>query len=560
MSEIRAKPEKGLSDVVPLKQSENARRAALNLMEDAIQARRELERINMVLSESERRFRMLADNMAQFAWTADARGEIYWFNQRWYDYTGTTLEEARGWGWTKACHPDHVEGVIKHIQYSWNTGEPWEDIFTLRGKDGKYRWFLSRALPIRDETGNVACWFGTNTDITEQREMENRITQQAEQLTNESRLKDEFLAMLSHELRNPLAPICSAVQLLRLHESASENPVHRQARDIIDRQVGNLTKLINDLLEVSRVVTGQIRLNLHTVDLNQVMRDAIETIKPQFEQHMHLLILNLDPAPVWVTADATRMEEVFINLLTNAAKYTDDGGQIEVHCERLENAGSDTVQVRVRDNGIGIDKELLPHIFDLFTQADRSLARSTGGLGIGLSLVRRLITLHDGTVEVFSPPQGMNVGSEFIVKLPLTRIPDLAHPAKSDSKSVSLPPGLKVLIVDDNADQVTMLTSVLQHSGHNVQSAHTGPDGVKAALQWRPDLVLLDIGLPGLDGYEVAKRLRSDPDMKATQLVALTGYARENDISLAREAGFDAHLAKPLDFGELEKLILLHLK
>ncbi|HEX5054886.1 MAG TPA: PAS domain-containing protein, partial [Gammaproteobacteria bacterium] len=271
MSEVRAKTETGLAGTgsvsLEIKQAQDARRAALNLMEDAVQVRQELERINGVLSESEQRLSMLADNMAQFAWTADAKGEIYWFNQRWYNYTGTTLEEARGWGWTKSCHPDRVEGVIQRIQHSWSTGEPWEDIFQLRGEDGKYRWFLSRALPIRDEKGNVICWFGTNTDITEQREMEHRITQQAEQLTNESRLKDEFLAMLSHELRNPLAPIRSAVHLLRLHESDSEHPVTRQAREIIDRQVGNLTKLINDLLEVSRVVTGRIRLNLHTVDL-----------------------------------------------------------------------------------------------------------------------------------------------------------------------------------------------------------------------------------------------------------------------------------------------------
>jgi signal transduction histidine kinase/CheY-like chemotaxis protein len=452
---------------------------------------------------------------------------------------------------------------VRHLQRSWDTGEPWEDIFPLRGKDGEYRWFLSRALPIRDETGNVICWFGTNTDITEQREMENRITQQAEQLANESRLKDEFLAMLSHELRNPLAPIRSAVYLLRLYESGSESPLHREARDIIERQVLNLTKLIDDLLEVSRVATGRIRLNLQSVDLNRVVRHAAETIKPQIEQHRHRLELNLDPEPIWVSADETRIEEVFINLLTNAAKYTDEGGRIEVYCERPPNAGGDTARVRVRDNGIGIDKELLTHVFDLFRQADRSLVRSAGGLGIGLSLVRRLIDLHGGTVEARSPPEGMDIGSEFIVNLPLTQAPqapDPVQPVASDSKNASQPPRLKVLIVDDNVDQATMLTSVLQHSGHEVRSAHTGPDGFNAALQWCPDVVLLDIGLPGLDGYEVARRLRSDPNTKAGRLIALTGYARENDISLAREAGFDAHLAKPLDFGELNKLLPLRLE
>lgn len=558
MTSLRAKPQIGRS-VVPaeIQQADDARRAALNLMEDAIQAREAAEKLNAALRESELRWRMLADNISQFAWTADAKGEVYWFNQRWYDYTGTTLGEMQGRGWTKVLHPDHIERVAKRIQHSWDTGEPWEDTFPLQGKDGGYRWFLSRALPIRDETNNVICWFGTNTDITEQREMEHRITQQAEQLANESRRKDEFLAMLSHELRNPLAPIRSAVHLLRLHEGDTENLIHRKARDIIERQVDNLTKLINDLLEVSRVVSGRIRLDPQTVDLNQVVQHAIETANPLIEQHGHELILNLSDAPIWTYADATRMEEVFINLLNNAAKYTDDGGQIEVHCEHIP--GGNTAQVRVRDNGIGINKELLPHIFDLFTQADRSLARSAGGLGIGLSLTQRLVDLHGGIIEAYSPPQGRpeNRGSEFIVKLPLTHAPDLQQAVVSNAATLPGPNKGRVLVVDDNIDQVTMLTSVLQYKGYNVQSAHNGLDGLKIAQQWRPDIVLLDIGLPGLDGYEVARRLRSYSRTQHARLIALTGYARDTDISQALEAGFDGHLAKPLNFTELEKQMLI---
>ncbi len=542
---------------VHLQQADDSRRAALNLMEDAVRARQAVEKLNQKLRESEERFRTLADNIAQFAWTADVRGWIYWYNQRWYDYTGTTLQEMQGWGWKKVLHRDHVDRVVERIQHSWDTGEPWEDTFPLRGKDGEYRWFLSRALPIRDEQGNVLCWFGTNTDVTERREMENQITQQAEQLAGESRRKDEFLAMLSHELRNPLAPIRTAVHLLKLHEGGSKNPIQRQAREIIERQTANLTKLVGDLLEVSRVVSGRIRLNQQTVDINQVVRHAIETATPLIDDRKHKLVLNLPSDPVWVNADATRMEEVLINLLNNAAKYTPDGGRIEVYCEQAR--GRDTAQVRVRDNGVGIEPELLRGggLFDLFTQADRSLARSSGGLGIGLSLAHRLVALHGGTIEAKSPPEEGGQGSEFIVTLTLAPAPESVRPsAPTDAIAPGAAEGVRVLVVDDNIDQAMMLATALRGIGYSVQTAYNGPDGLKTARQWRPDVVVLDIGLPGLDGYQVARQLRSDAVSGGARLIALTGYASDTDIALAREAGFDAHLVKPCEIDELEQLML----
>lgn len=504
--------------------------------------------------ESEERFRMLADNMSQFAWTADAKGSINWYNRRWYDYTGTTLKEAQGSGWKAVYHPDHVDRVAERMQRSWDTGEPWEDTFPLRDQGGNYRWFLSRALPIRDEQGNVVRWFGTNTDVSEQREMANQIAQMAEQLADESRRKDEFLAMLSHELRNPLAPIRSAVHLLRL-QGHSENPMQQQALAIIERQVANLTKLVGDLLEVSRVVSGRIRLDQQTVDLNQVLRQATETVMPLIEHRKHQLVLNLGDDPVWINVDPMRIEEVFVNLLNNAAKYTEENGRIEVHCERV--SGGEYAQVRVCDNGVGIDKELLPRIFDLFAQADRSLARSAGGMGIGLSLAQRLIRMHGGTLEVHSPPQDRSDsrGSEFIVRLQLAHVPDVRRPIDSNAQVPPPRHGVRVLVVDDNIDQVTMLSSALRHVGYTVQGAHTGPEGLRLALEWRPDVVVLDIGLPGLDGYEVAKQLRSDPGTKELRLIALTGYARAADIERAHDAGFDAHLCKPVDFASVERVI-----
>ena len=393
-------------------------------------------------------------------------------------------------------------------------------------------------------------------DISDRVRMENTIKQQAETLRDESRRKDEFLAMLSHELRNPLAAICSAVYLLKVSERGGQNPIQRQACEIIERQVGSLAKLVSDLLEVSRVISGRIRLNLDTVDLNGIMTHAIETAMPLIEQRKHELVVHLCSDPLWTHVDATRIEEAFVNLLNNAAKYTNKSGRIEVACEHQQ----DQALVRVRDNGIGIDEALLPHVFDLFTQADRSLDRSEGGLGIGLSLAHRIVELHGGTVEAHSPPEGLDVGSDFIVKIPLVQAPGIAAEPSPPLHSRAEDPGsdgLRVLLVDDNLDACTILGHTLRQIGCGVQSAHSGPDGLRIAKQWRPDIVLLDIGLPGMDGYEVARRLRADPDLNGANmtLIALTGYARESDIALAREAGFNGHLVKPLEFGELAKLI-----
>lgn len=395
-------------------------------------------------------------------------------------------------------------------------------------------------------------------DVSERARLQNQIAKQAEALAGESQRKDEFLAMLSHELRNPLAPIRSAVHLLKMQDRGGENPILTQAREIIERQVNNLTKLISDLLDVSRVISGRIRLDLHVVDVNQVVEHAVETAMPLIERQRHELVLNLSDEPFWANADATRLEEVFINLLNNAANYTPEGGRLEVWCEHP--AGETYAQFRVRDNGVGIDPKLQLHIFDLFTQAERSLARSAGGLGIGLSVAHRLTELHGGSIDVKSPPENERQGSEFVVRLPLVPATKPVEPTSPSDETQEKRGGIRVLVVDDNVDLVTVLSEVLLQKGYFVQSANTGPEGLSVAQRWRPEIVLLDIGLPGLDGYEVARRLRSDssvgPARESMRLVALTGYGQAADVILAREAGFDAHLAKPYEFDELEKLML----
>ena len=390
----------------------------------------------------------------------------------------------------------------------------------------------------------------TVRDISERWRMERQLRQQAEQLADQHRRKDEFLAMLGHELRNPLAPILSATHLLKLQQRGGENSIQQHAREVIDRQVATLTRLVGDLLEVSRVVTGRIRLDKQTVDMNQVMERAIETVEPLIKRRGHALMLRPSTEPVCADVDPTRMEEVLVNLLTNAAKYTDSPGQIEMGCERHE----DQVLVRVRDNGAGIVPDLLEggRIFDIFAQGERTLDRSEGGLGVGLSLAHRLVEMHGGMMEAHS--EGPGTGSEFVVRLPLSRCahpPSTAPPASEGGGAK----GLRVLVVDDNVDACEMLAQIVRLQECGVQTAHTGNDALAVALVWRPDVVLLDIGLPGIDGYEVARRLRADSATKNIKLIAVSGYGTEKDIQIGREAGFDLHILKPAEPAEVEKLL-----
>jgi PAS domain S-box-containing protein len=418
-------------------------------------------------------------------------------------------------------------------------------------------------------------------DISERSRLEKTLAAQAEALTVQARSKDEFLAMLSHELRNPLAPIRAAAHMMRLQEQQTgteANPILQQAREVIERQVANLTKMVSDLSEVSRVISGRIRLETQPVDLKRAIGHAIQTVTPIFEQREHAVSVSLCTEPLWALADPVRLEEILVNVLNNAAKYTPDGGRVDVTCEHARDGDQTFGILRVRDNGVGIDEALLPRVFDLFTQADRSLARSSGGLGIGLSLARRLVVLHEGTIQAQS--DGPGKGSEFSVRMPLITPPrtgaaavastrtETASPSAAASKTgKNVRPAIRVLVVDDNVDLVTMLCGALRHQGYIVQSAHTGPDGLRLAQQWQPDIAILDIGLPSLDGYQIARRLRAEqsPQMNTPggaaqpairmKLIAITGYGRDEDIVRAREAGFDGHMVKPCDLEKLELMM-----
>src|SRR5919106_1051588 len=381
-------------------------------------------------------------------------------------------------------------------------------------------------------------------DNTEHHQLE-RAQAQAEALVDLHRRKDEFLAMLSHELRNPLAAITNAVELLDLER---DEAIQRKARTIIRRQVGNLVVLVNDLLEVSRVLSGRIQLHQEELDLRGVAQQAVETARTLIDQRKHRLTVALPEEPAWILGDAVRLEEVIVNLLSNAAKYTPEGGDVWLGIEEE----GDEVVIRVRDTGVGIAPDLLPQIFDLFTQAQRTLDRSQGGLGVGLTVVRKVIEMQGGTTEAHS--SGLGQGSEFIVRLPALRSP--AGQAKSFAAKRPQPVQTwRVLVVDDNADSADSTAAILETSGHEVEVAYSAQQALEMAVEYQPDIMLLDIGLPGMDGYEVAKHVRQTLELKEMWLIAITGYGQESDRQRSRAAGFDEHVVKPVDWRQLEELL-----
>ena len=369
----------------------------------------------------------------------------------------------------------------------------------------------------------------------------------ARQLQDADRRKDEFLAMLSHELRNPLAPIRNAVEVIR--RLAPADPKLALARDVIDRQVTLLARLVEELLDVSRIGSGKIGLKREAVELSRILAQSVETARPLIDTRKHELLVQLPPAPVWISGDAARLSQVVANLLSTAAKYTPEGGRIQL----LATAGSGEAVITVKDNGAGIEPELLPRIFDLFVQGERSLDRGQGGLGIGLTLVKRLVELHQGRVEAASGGAGQ--GTTFKVVLPC--ISAVRAPAKQrdPAATVSQVYGRRVLVVDDNVDAAETTATYLRLEGHEVKTVHDGNQALHAVKVFDPHVVVLDIGLPGLDGYDVARQLRERGDTSHALLIALTGYGQKEDRQRAAEAGFDYHLTKPADPREIQNAI-----
>jgi signal transduction histidine kinase len=366
-------------------------------------------------------------------------------------------------------------------------------------------------------------------------------------LKESDRRKDEFLAMLAHELRNPLAPIRNAVQILR--SKGPPVPELQWAREVIDRQVHQMTRLVDDLLDVSRITRGKIELRKERVELSSIVNHAVEASRPLMDKWGHEFVVTIPQEPIYLRADPTRLTQVLLNLLNNAAKYTDQGGRISLTAERHDNG----LTLRVSDTGLGIPPEMLPRIFEMFTQVDRSVDRAEGGLGIGLTLVQRLVEMHGGTVEARS--EGPGKGSEFIVRLPISEhVADEEQHRTGDEGTVS-PAGRRILVVDDNRDAADSLAMLLRLLGNQVHTAHDGLEAVGAAAAFQPEIILLDIGLPKLNGYEAARRIRQQPGSSSMVLIALTGWGQEEDRRRSREAGFDYHMTKPVEFAALQKLL-----
>ena len=412
-----------------------------------------------------------------------------------------------------------------------------EDEFTRLG--GGTLPVAVAASPLLDEGRRVGCVLEAR-DLTETRRTEAA-------LSEAHRRKDEFLAMLAHELRNPMAPLRAALKLLEARTALDDKGRH--AIGIIERQTTHLARLVDDLLDVSRITRGRIELRRTLVELPALVESALQSAQPLIDSRHHEVSVTLPRKPLRTLGDAVRLEQVIVNLLTNAAKYTEPGGLLRVGLER---AGTEA-EIRVKDTGIGMARELLGRVFNLFEQADRPLDRSQGGLGIGLTLVKNLVELHGGTIEARS--EGPGQGSEFIVRLPLAEEPVAPKAVPEPREEPPAPDARRILVVDDNLDAADTLAELLQTWEHTVWQAHDGLAALKAVEEHRPEIVLLDIGLPGMDGYEVARRLREGALGQGLTLVALTGYGQASDRSRALEAGFDQHFVKPVDIDGLQKFI-----
>jgi PAS domain S-box-containing protein len=481
--------------------------------------------------ETVEHFRLLVDSVTDYGiFMLDPQGRVASWNAGAQRIKGWRADEIIGRHFSAFYPRDAVEhGWPQHeLEVASRVGRFEDEGWRIR-KDGTRFWANVVISAVRDKTGTLRGFAKVTRDLTQRKRIE--------ELEVAERRIQEFLAMLGHELRNPLAPIRNAVAILRAgaHDAASEE----RAASVIERQIGHLTRLVDDLLDVSRITSGKIALRKEAVDLQVPILSAVDGARPSFERKRQVFEFHHDGSPLPVSGDETRLTQIVLNLLSNASKYTPPGGHITLLLERSDKQAV----IRVSDDGMGIAPDLLPRMFDLFVQGERGLDRSEGGLGLGLTLVRRLVDLHGGTVSASS--QGLGRGSEFEVRLPL----DLAGPRPVEEKvapAESSSATYRVLVVDDNEDSATTMATLVGMWGHDVRTAHDADSALKAAAEHRPDVVLLDIGLPHISGYEVAEQLRALPGLEHAVLIAMTGYGQEEDRRRTREAGFTHHLTKPV--------------
>jgi two-component system CheB/CheR fusion protein len=513
---------------------------------NAAERRRAAHLARVRLSEERLRLALDAARMGVWEWDVQS-GRVQW---------SENLEAIHGLApgafdgtfaaFRALVHPEDRPRLEAAIQCALDGTAAYDVEFRIVPPDGRVRWMAGKGTVFRDARGRPTRMLGVGMDVTEHKRLEEELRTRAGQLAEADRRKTEFLAVLAHELRNPLAPICNAVELLA--RRGADRSLVEQACALIERQVRHMVRLVDDLLEVSRITSGKIRLQKQVLDLATVVADAVATSRPLLDARRHTLAVELPAEPLRLEADPVRVTQVLANLLHNAAKFTPEGGRVSLRAERR---GAEVV-VRVRDTGIGMSPEVLRRAFEPFAQADTSLDRADGGLGIGLTLVRSLVDLHGGAVTAES--EGAGRGSVLTVRLPAAAAAVEAAPGRR-APVPEAAGARRVLVVDDNVDTAESLAMLLGMDGYDVCTAHSGPAAIDAARRFAPQAVVLDIGLPGMDGYTVARALRADVTFAGCRLIAVSGYGQDEDRRRAREAGFDEHLVKPVEPDALRALL-----
>jgi PAS domain S-box-containing protein len=519
--------------ITALPDESGALRGFSKITRDLTERRRQQE----ILRQSEERFRVLVDGLKDYAiFMLDTDGRVTSWNSGARRITGYQAEEIRERHFGVFYPQAAIDRKLpeQELAMAREHGR-FEDEGARLRKDGATFWANVVMSPLYDQEGMLMGYANVIRDLTDRK--------RAESLEQAERHTSAFLAMLAHELRNPLAPINNALHLLALKPPA--DATEKWVREVLHRQTGQITRLIDDLLDVSRITRAAIPLNRRALDARAVVRAAVEESMQWIQARGHELSIELPSETLTVLADEARLMQVMHKLLHNAARYTPEGGQVSITARRER----DEVLVCVKDNGVGMDAELLHSAFDLFKQGQQAVQRPQGGLGIGLTLVQRLVHLHGGTVEARSA--GLDRGSEFIVRLPALNEAPVTQ-AAAPERLFSTP--RKVLVIDDNSDAANALRMLLENDGHNVRVAHDGVSGLALAREYRPEYLLLDIGLPRLNGYDIAASVRGDPELKHTTLVAITGYGQVHDRARTAAVGFDHHLTKPVEFSALQEL------
>ncbi len=521
------------------------------------------------LRDSENRFRVIADAIPQLSWMTDAKGSITWYNQRWYDYTGTTFEEMAGWGWKSVHHPDHIDRVVRGFEASIRSGEPWEDTFPLRAADGSYRWFLSRALAIHAENGpesspdahdevagRILGWFGSNTDITAMRDAEQSQVAALDEAEAANLAKSLFLANMSHELRTPLSAIIGYSEMLieEVEDGADTDQVVSDVRKI-ESNARHLLGLINDVLDLSKVESGKMEAFPETFDVTELATDVAATVATLVEKNGNTLDLHLGDALGSMHSDVTRIRQMLLNLLSNAAKFTSNGhitlavtrqGDKTSDISRKAEGVGETIRFAVIDTGLGMTEEQLAKLFQRFQQADASTTRKFGGTGLGLSLTRVFSHLLGGDVNVTSVP---NQGSTFTITLPVT----LPAPVAPQETAPDLPGDREtVLVIDDDQTQRELASRFLERTGFAPVTAPDGATGLTLARELQPHAILLDVTMPGLDGWSVLNALKADP---VTAEIPVIMVSLVDAQPLAESLGAADYVMKPVEWDRLRNVL-----